>query len=221
VSLKPLIAHFAATHFINHLLQKTPFNGAESVQKALSDTFLSVNDAWYQSLFSTTSFSKVDYFCGSTGVVVLLYNGLVYAANVGDSRAVLYNQNHSVIRLTKDHKPEVEEEEMRIRDAGGYVIENRIGGILGISRCLGDFYLSPYVIPDAYVSSHVLPVQSDGFILLCCDGVWDELSDFEAVSIVRKSMKPHINLHKVATKLRDYSFLLGSDDNISSMIIKI
>lgn len=64
-----------------------------------------------------------------TTAVVLLYKfdetnkvlGKLWAANVGDSRAVLSSQNSKVTDLTIDQKPNSPLEQERIRKAGGFV----------------------------------------------------------------------------------------------------
>jgi len=63
---------------------------------------------------------------GTTATVVLFetYNNSVHVANVGDSRAVLGQQEYGGIqplRLTNDHRPEDDEEMSRIEAAGGIV----------------------------------------------------------------------------------------------------
>lgn len=40
--------------------------------------------------------------------------------------------------MTEDHKPSREDEQKRIRDAGGFVINNRVMGELAVSRAFGD-----------------------------------------------------------------------------------
>ena len=61
-----------------------------------------------------------------------------YAANIGDSRAVLC-RNGKAFPLSTDHKPELQLEQNRIEKAGGYVTEGRINGSLNLSRAFGDF----------------------------------------------------------------------------------
>ena len=61
--------------------------------------------------------------------------------NAGDSRAVLAlkrGDKHQALEMSVDHKPELPEERMRIEKAGGFVEENRVKGILNLSRSLGD-----------------------------------------------------------------------------------
>jgi serine/threonine protein phosphatase PrpC len=42
------------------------------------------------------------------------------------------------VLLSQDHKPTREDESKRIRDAGGFVINNRVMGELAVSRAFGD-----------------------------------------------------------------------------------
>lgn len=95
---------------------------------------------------------------GATAVVALLStdsNGQrrIITANVGDSRAVLVEKtaesseepSHKAIRLTYDHRAEDKEEQKRVMEAGGFVIRNRVLGILAVSRSFGDHGMKDYV----------------------------------------------------------------------------
>ena len=65
---------------------------------------------------------------GTTVTIVLLTPRWIVCANAGDSRAVYSRSNHRVVPLSYDHKPDDEEEERRINDAGGYVSAGRVEG---------------------------------------------------------------------------------------------
>jgi len=74
---------------------------------------------------------------GATSVTCLLDRneglGKVYTANCGDARAVLIRRE-SALRLSHDHKAEDPNEIERIEAAGGFVLRNRVLGILAVAR---------------------------------------------------------------------------------------
>jgi serine/threonine protein phosphatase PrpC len=74
---------------------------------------------------------------GSTATTVLILGDRVYCSNVGDSRSMMC-RNFSAVALSVDHKPGRPDEAQRIRDAGGFVINNRVMGELAVSRAFGD-----------------------------------------------------------------------------------
>eukprot|EP01125_Pyxidicula_operculata_P012041 TRINITY_DN3943_c4_g2_i2.p1 TRINITY_DN3943_c4_g2~~TRINITY_DN3943_c4_g2_i2.p1 ORF type:complete len:211 (+),score=43.12 TRINITY_DN3943_c4_g2_i2:243-875(+) len=204
-----------------------------AIEKCLELAIVSLNKSFRRYIKKKDVRNDVKH-SGATGVAVLIVGDRIYAGNVGDARAVLYTggdpidhsthgingscKSENVIRLTKDHKPDDEEE--RVRAAGGYIMNSRVNGILGISRSLGDFYMHPWVIIDPYIFSCPLPKNEDSFIIIGCDGVWDELSDEQACNIVHRELRPN-RCTEAAQKVRDYAYFLGSDDNISSVVIKL
>jgi protein phosphatase PTC2/3 len=59
---------------------------------------------------------------GSCATVILIVGETCYAANVGDSRAILsMNNGENIIDLSDDHKPSELKEYNRIIKAGGQV----------------------------------------------------------------------------------------------------
>lgn len=79
--------------------------------------------------------------CGCTAVSAILTADKIYLANAGDSRAIVGLKEGTHIKavpLSEDHKPDNIEEKARIEKAGGFVEENRVKGILALSRSLGD-----------------------------------------------------------------------------------
>lgn len=74
---------------------------------------------------------------GSTATTALLLGKRLYCANVGDSRTMIC-RNFQPIVMSEDHRPTREDESKRIREAGGFVINNRVMGELAVSRAFGD-----------------------------------------------------------------------------------
>lgn len=79
---------------------------------------------------------------GCTAVVVIVAPRMIVCANAGDSRAIMSQiGDRNAIALSEDHKPENPNETARIKQNGGYVENNRVNGMLAVSRGLGDFDL--------------------------------------------------------------------------------
>lgn len=85
---------------------------------------------------------QVESAAGCTATVVLVTPMEIYCANAGDSRTVMCEKGVA-IDLSKDHKPDLNEERNRIMKAGGEVIEGRVNGMLALSRAIGDFDYKP------------------------------------------------------------------------------
>jgi serine/threonine protein phosphatase PrpC len=163
----------------------------------------------------------------------------IHAANAGDARAVLScrpsllssihtcdgqstNENtthvteshnyQKALRLTSDHKADDPKEIERIENAGGFILRNRVLGIMAVARSLGDHGMKEYVIAKPYCKSinFLLPLASEEtnnkdtsgtdidtgtgtdldidtreFVILACDGIWDVMEDWEAVDLVK------------------------------------
>ena len=77
-------------------------------------------------------------FAGCTAVVTLVSKTEIVCANAGDSRAVVSKKGKAK-EMSIDHKPDTPSEKRRIENAGGYVEEGRVNGVLSLSRSLGDF----------------------------------------------------------------------------------
>ena len=76
---------------------------------------------------------------GNTATVVFINNRLLYCANVGDSSCALLGKTNEFITI--EHKCTDKNEMKRIEREGGSVIDDRLGGILMVSRGMGDFDL--------------------------------------------------------------------------------
>ena len=153
---------------------------------------------------------------GTTAVVCWIRGDVLYTANVGDSRAVL-RRGEETIRLTVDHKPQLEGETERIEYLGGSIRNNRVQGQLAVTRALGDHNFANHMVsPEPYLTVTTLTNQ-DTHLLLACDGVFDVMSDEEAMTLLMKEK----TMTEAATKLKDASFDQGSTDNISTVVVHL
>jgi serine/threonine protein phosphatase PrpC len=169
---------------------------------------------------------------GSTVAVCLIHSSsrTLISANVGDARIVLGSNSSNIakstttaIRLSRDHRADDPEEVMRIEGAGGFCLKGRVVGVLAVSRSLGDFGLKRYVIAEPYIrvhsysespSSSLVP-SSDEFVILACDGLWDVITDQQAVDLVQSSQRPK---NEAADELIQYAMQNGTTDNVTVIV---
>ena len=100
---------------------------------------------------------------------------VLYTANVGDARIVLC-RNGKALRLSYDHKGSDENEGKRISNAGGLILNNRVNGVLAVTRALGDAYMKDLVTGHPYTTETVIQPDIDEFLILACDGVSPRLN---------------------------------------------
>ncbi|KAI5837073.1 phosphatase 2C-like domain-containing protein [Morchella snyderi] len=141
---------------------------------------------------------------------------VLYTANVGDARIVLC-RNGKALRLSYDHKGSDENEGKRVANAGGLILNNRVNGVLAVTRALGDSYMKELVTGHPYTTETVLQPEADEFIILACDGLWDVCSDQEAVDLVHAVKDPQ----EASKMLVDYALGRFSSDNLSCMIVRL
>eukprot|EP00946_MAST-07B_sp_MAST-7B-sp1_P000847 g847.t1 len=155
---------------------------------------------------------------------------VLHTANCGDARAVLA-RGKDAIRLTFDHKASVPEEQKRIEASEGFVLRGRVLGILAVSRSFGDHALKQFVPALPYYTKNRL-VPEDRFLIIACDGVWDVMTDQEAVDFVGARIDQALNAGKsspenpfqifestVARALVDEALDRQSKDNITVQIV--
>jgi len=164
---------------------------------------------------------------------------VIYTAHLGDSRAVMCRRGRAT-RLTSmtDHKATDPLEGKRVIEAGGFIQNDRVNGMLAMTRALGDHLLKMPILPNDVVSN-VPDITStdlspqDTFVILACDGVWDVISDQQAVELVVESMRELTPIARqlqaegrsmaeiLARMLVEEALANGSNDNISCIVIFI
>lgn len=108
---------------------------------------------------------------------------VLYTANVGDARIVLC-RGGKALRLSYDHKGSDENEGMRITNAGGLILNNRVNGVLAVTRALGDSYMKDLVTGHPFTTETIIQPGSDEFMILACDGVSNPVMDVMTQEVV-------------------------------------
>ncbi|KAI5064100.1 hypothetical protein GOP47_0020770 [Adiantum capillus-veneris] len=210
-----------ATHAIpNHLIARADMGC--SPLEALSAAFTDTDSAFRHELDLQRQRSKgqvKNWHPGCTAAVVLLVNNLLLVANAGDCRTILCRDGQATA-LSKDHTASCCTERDRVTSLGGQVTWQvdtwRVGtAALQVTRSIGDDDLKPAVTAEPEVTELIL-TENDEFLIIASDGLWDKISNEEAVSFVKDTVKePTMSSKRLATEAVER----GSTDNITVIIV--
>ena len=191
-----------------------------------------------ESSTSTHSKTSLDNFVanemGTTANIMLIKNGIIYIANVGDSLSVMY-KNKKAYNLNREHQTIIESEKERVLKSGANIIGYRINGMLNLTRAIGDLQFksnsnlkrheqSVIAIPEI---TKIEDTDGIDFIIMGCDGVWDCVKRQLVCDFVDRKIKenPDKDLSDILKVIFDrcvspVSGVLLGTDNMSCMIIQ-
>ncbi|CAD8160937.1 unnamed protein product [Paramecium octaurelia] len=215
------ISQFLAENFMNVLISQPAFEKMDFMQ-SLHDTFIQLDDMIKNNEIKNT-------FIGSTAVVALIADKMLYVANLGDSRCLLMRDDET-IELTKDHLPS--NELARIRYAGGFVDEQgRLNGTLSVSRAFGDFEFKQEPLPANQQMVIAEPEirkiklnKDDRFLFLGCDGVFETQNSYKVMEFISAHVAEKQEPSIVLEQLLDTSLATDTStgygcDNMTAMLI--
>ncbi|GAB66660.1 protein phosphatase 2C, partial [Plasmodium cynomolgi strain B] len=150
----------------------------------------------FENYYSNDYEDNIAYSCGSTALVAVILKGYLIVANAGDSRAIVCFNGNS-LGMSTDHKPHLQEEEARIKKAGGYISNGRVDGNLNLTRAIGDLHYKrdPFLPQkDQKISAFpevtcVTLTPEDEFLFLACDGIWDCKDGQDVVGFVKTRLE--------------------------------
>ena len=171
---------------------------------------------------------------GTTANIMLIKNGVIYLANVGDSLSVMY-KHKKAYNLNKEHQTIIESEKERVIKSGAQIIGYRINGMLNLTRAIGDLKFKTNSNLKRHEQSVIsLPEitkieDTDGidFIIMGCDGVWDCVKRQLVCDFVDRQIRenPDKKLSEILKVIFDrcvspvWGVILGTD-NMSCIIIQ-
>ncbi|CAH8379838.1 unnamed protein product [Eruca vesicaria subsp. sativa] len=229
----PEASRFTADNlFLN--LKKFASEGGEVSEEVIRNAFAETDEDFLNAVKKQWRKNPQMASVGSCCLAGVIYNGLVYIANAGDSRAVLgrYERGSGVraVQLSVEHNANIESARQELwsmhpNDPNILVLKHRmwrVKGIIQVTKSIGDAYLKRAefnrepLLPKFRVGEHFTkPILSadpsitvtrlkpeDEFMILASDGLWEHLSNQEAVNIVHSSPRQGIarRLLKAALK---------------------
>jgi protein phosphatase 1G len=182
----------------------------------------------------TSSENLIGNQMGTTANIMLIKNGVIYIANVGDSLSVMY-KNKKAYNLNREHQLILESEKERVLKSGATINGYRINGMLNLTRAIGDLQFktnsnlkkheqSVIAVPEI---TKIEDTEGIDFIIMGCDGVWDCVKRQMVCDFIDKEINenPGKNLSEILIKIFDrcvspvWGVVLGTD-NMSCIIIQ-
>ncbi|KAL3668543.1 hypothetical protein V7S43_006626 [Phytophthora oleae] len=223
------VSTYIAEKIIGAIIETEAFRkdhkSPDSLAVALCEGFMTADEILKEDPEYATACDEV----GSTGLFAIITPKDIICANVGDSRCIMSNTKiPEVLQLSVDHKPDLEFEKQRIVAAGGTVFRGRVCGGVAVARSFGDLWfkrnaeLKPH--QQLVTSEPCVRVQrrdpADEFLVLCCDGIYDVMSNDQLRKFIRSKLKNGVKSPKdISEMLLDECLAKGSRDNMSAVIV--
>ncbi|XP_049368458.1 probable protein phosphatase 2C 43 [Solanum verrucosum] len=200
-------SRFACDNLSRHLTMLAREKGTID-EEVLNNAFAATEDGFISIVEREFHVDPTIATMGCCCLVGVIWKRTLYVANLGDCRAVLghIGRFNRIVaeQLTNDHNVRIKEvrDELRALHPDNPNIVSRVGsswcvkGIIKVTRAIGDAFLKkpefslgaiplrrPVLRADPSVSSRNLQAV-DRFVIFASDGLWDLLSNEEAVQIV-------------------------------------
>jgi len=165
---------------------------------------------------------KRDFGGGTTAAVALIRGDELVVANTGDTRVVICNKGRAIM-LTELHLASNPFEAQQVINRGGTIETDpwgtpRVDGRLMVTRGLGPIKnIIPGLTHEPTVRHYKLS-DDDCFLILGTDGLFNVMSNQEAVDIVKFCDSPS----EAAQRLVDIAYYeQKTDDNATAIIIRL
>ena len=176
-----------------------PFDNVDEVKKWIKETIIEADI-----IVKKTAMQNIEHRgMGTTIVVAVFMDNMLYISHVGDSRAYVL-KNDNLIQVTRDHtlvneliKRGVISEEEGKNHSQKHVLMQAIGA---------DTKIEPSLIELDFVNS---------LLLLCSDGLYNSLDENKIIEVLRKDIK----VPYMVDELIDLANEKGGYDNIAVAII--
>ncbi len=143
---------------------------------------------------------------GTTLTSAVIIGDLAYIAHVGDSRIYLINKD-SIEQLTRDHslvQRLIELDQLTPAEAADHPNKNMLYRALGQNEAV-----------EIDTLTRRLPPKSK--LLLCCDGLWNQVDDREMLDITKQTPNPQ----EACNKLIALANKRGGVDNVTVILLQM
>lgn len=205
-------ANYVSTH-LHVNIARHPYL-ISNTRLAIYDAFMLTQHQWTVTMHR----AGLSAITGSTCITAIIQERKLYIAWAGDSSAILFLKNGIWLEFVSPHKPSNENEKQRIISKGGFVQDNRVNGILAVSRSFGDIKYG-CVNPEPDIMDYTM-TGSEAYLILACDGLTDVMQPIDMQLCVTRAVASGITDSKIlAQSLVQEALTRGSTDNISVIYV--
>lgn len=193
-------------------------NPSDLLTRVLREAERNFQVAWHHKNSGLT----MKRYPGTTALCLILCNNTLTVANIGDSRAMLCRGGKPEY-LSEDQVAGRQDEQERMHCSGhaSRLIQHdgdwRIGSVgLAVTRSIGDYDMKLQgVIADPELTETLVDPESDSFVVLASDGVWDVMTGEDVIDVVMGTVKqPAMCAQRIVME----ALTRGSEDNASVVI---
>ncbi|KAG8095870.1 hypothetical protein GUJ93_ZPchr0013g36778 [Zizania palustris] len=215
----PETSRFINDHLFHHLRRFATEHKCMSVD-VIRKAFQATEEGFLSVVSKEWALKPQIAAVGSCCLVGVICSGILYVANLGDSRAVLGRHVKATgevlaMQLSSEHNACYEEVRQELQsshpdDPQIVVLKHnvwRVKGLIQISRSIGDVYLKrseynreplhskfrlretfkrPILSSEPAIAVHQIQLN-DHFVIFASDGLWEHLSNQEAVNLVQSN----------------------------------
>lgn len=195
-----IASHVVEDHILTCFRGVPPFIDEEEVQNWLTDTILEA----HQIVKRMANMDEDTKGMGTTVAIAVVMDNLVYTCHVGDSRIYLYDDN-SLQQITKDH-----------------TLVNELIERGAISKEQGKNHRQKNILMQAIgADMNIVPDMNKAElngrnIMICSDGLYNNLSDEEILHILKSKDPVKNKVHMLIDEANEH----GGSDNIAVVLIE-
>lgn len=196
------IASRLAASTIKNVFLSNP-NNLTSPSELIEEGIVEANRSVYNKSTEDTSLKGM----GTTCVVLVIKDGIIFYGHAGDSRLYIIRSNN-IYQLTKDHsfvQSLVDQGLISDAEAENHPRKNEITKALGISASL---------VPE--IARKGMLVYENDYLILCSDGLSNMISEREMIETVLNT-EPF----DACSRLVEMANVAGGTDNITVQIVKV
>lgn len=129
--------------------------------------------------------------------------------------------------MSKDHRPCCTKERKRVEALGGFIDDDYLNGLLGVTRAIGDWHLEGMketsekggpLSAEPELRLMTLTKEHE-FLIIGSDGIWDVFTSQNAVDFARRRLQDHNDAKVCCKEIVEEAIKRGATDNLTVVLV--